>query len=66
MGTVNELNPRLESFEKIAKVIIMVEDWSVDNGLLTPTLKVKRNRVEAIHKDRYGQWFDSKEKVVYE
>jgi long-chain acyl-CoA synthetase len=66
MGTVNELNPQLESYEKIAKVIIMEEDWSVDNGLLTPTLKVKRNRVEAIHKDRYGQWFESKDKVVYE
>jgi long-chain acyl-CoA synthetase len=66
IGTLNELNPRLESFEKIAKVIIMEEDWSVDNGLLTPTLKVKRNRVEAIHKDRYGQWFESKEKMVYE
>jgi long-chain acyl-CoA synthetase len=66
METVDELNPKLESFEKIAKVIIMEEDWSVDNGLLTPTLKVKRNRVEAIHKDRYGQWFESKGDVVYE
>jgi long-chain acyl-CoA synthetase len=66
MGTVDELNPKLESFEKIAKVIIMEEDWSVDNGLLTPTLKVKRNRVEGIHKDRYGQWFESKGDVVYE
>ena len=66
MGTVKELNPSLENFEKIAKVIIMDEDWSVDNGLLTPTLKVKRNRVEAIHKDRYAQWFESPDKVVYE
>lgn len=66
MGTVKELNPSLESYEKIAKVIIMEEDWSVDNGLLTPTLKVKRNRVEGIHKDRYGQWFESTENVVYE
>lgn len=66
MGTVKELNPSLESYEKISKVIIMEEDWSVDNGLLTPTLKVKRNRVEGIHKDRYGQWFESQEKVVYE
>jgi long-chain acyl-CoA synthetase len=66
MGTVDELNPKLESFEKIAKVIIMEEDWSVDNGLLTPTLKVKRNRVEGIHKDRYGQWFESKGDIVYE
>ena len=66
MGTVKELNPSLENFEKIAKVIIMDEDWSVDNGLLTPTLKVKRNRVEAIHKDRYAQWLESPDKVVYE
>ncbi|WP_075351574.1 AMP-binding protein [Algoriphagus marinus] len=66
MGTIGELNPKLESYEKIAKVIIMEEDWSVDNGLLTPTLKVKRNRVEGIHKDRYGQWFESKNDVVYE
>lgn len=64
--TVNGLNPSLEKFERISKVIIMEEDWSVDNGLLTPTLKVKRNRVEAIHKDKYAQWFDSAEKVVYE
>ncbi|MDG1277707.1 MAG: AMP-binding protein [Algoriphagus sp.] len=66
MGTINELNLDLESYEKIAKVIIMEEDWSVDNGLLTPTLKVKRNRVEGIHKDRYGHWFESKGDVVYE
>jgi len=66
MGTVKELNLDLESYEKIAKVVIMEEDWSVDNGLLTPTLKVKRNRVEGIHKDRYSQWFESKDQVVYE
>jgi long-chain acyl-CoA synthetase len=66
LATVNELNPSLEAFEKIAKVIIMEEDWTVDNGLLTPTLKVKRNRVEGIHKDQYGPWFESSDKVVYE
>jgi len=27
---------------------------------------VKRNRVEAIHKERYGQWFKSEDEVVYE
>ncbi len=66
MGTVKELNESLENYEKIAKVIIMEEDWSVDNGLLTPTLKVKRNRVEGIHMDRYSNWFESPDNVVYE
>lgn len=66
MGTLNELNPKLEKVERIFKLIIMEEDWSVDNGLLTPTLKVKRNRVEAIHMDRYTKWFESTDKIVYE
>ncbi|MBO3696915.1 AMP-binding protein [Roseivirga sp. E12] len=65
-NSINSLNPKLEKFEKIAKAIIMKEEWSVDNGLLTPTLKVKRNRVEAIHMEMYGKWFESADKVVYE
>ena len=66
LATVDSLNPALEPYEKIAKVIIMKEDWSVDNGLLTPTLKVKRNRVEAIHMPMYPEWFQSDERIVYE
>ncbi len=64
--TVSELNKSLESYEKIAKAVIMNEVWSVDNGLLTPTLKVKRNRVEAIHSPMYLEWFKHSEKVVHE
>jgi long-chain acyl-CoA synthetase len=32
-------------YAKIRRVTLTVEPWTVDNGLLTPTLKVKRNRV---------------------
>ncbi|OEK04307.1 AMP-binding protein [Roseivirga misakiensis] len=64
--TVKKLNPSLEKYERIAKSVIMKEDWTVDNGLLTPTLKVKRNRVEAIHMGMYAEWFDAKEDVFRE
>ena len=66
VGTIKELNPALEKYERIEKVIIMKEDWSVDNGLLTPTLKVKRNQVEKIHMGFYKSWFEKEEKVIYE
>ena len=65
-ASVLEINPTLEKHEKIAKVIVMKEDWTVDNGLATPTLKVKRNSVERIHQGFYKSWFESKENVIYE
>ena len=37
-----------------------------NNGLLTPTLKVKRNQVEKIHMAMYKEWFEREEKVIYE
>jgi long-chain acyl-CoA synthetase len=32
-------------YAKIRRVTLTLEPWTVDNGLLTPTLKVKRTRV---------------------
>lgn len=66
MDAIKALNPSLENYEKITKAIIMKEDWTVDNGLLTPTLKVKRNRVEANHTSMYQEWFELKDMVIYE
>ena len=66
INTINDINPTLEKHEKIEKVVVMKEDWTVDNGLLTPTMKVKRNQVEKIHMPMYKSWFESDEKVIYE
>jgi long-chain acyl-CoA synthetase len=64
--TIKELNPKLEKVEKIEKVVVMSEEWTVDNGLLTPTLKIKRNRVEKIHMPMYKEWFEANEVVIFQ
>ena len=61
-----EVNPKLKKYEKIEKIIIMKEDWTVDNGLITPTLKVKRNSIEKIHQEYYNSWFKNDETVIFE
>ena len=66
IASVTEVCLKLEKHEKIEKVIIMKEDWTVDNGLATPTLKVKRNAIEKIHKPFYKQWFNMDSKVIFE
>jgi len=42
LRTLNQINPDLASFEKVSHVIICKDPWSTDNGLLTPTHKIKR------------------------
>ena len=35
-----------KSFERPQNFALLSEEWSIDNGLLTPTLKLKREVVE--------------------
>jgi long-chain acyl-CoA synthetase len=48
-SAVDELNSGLPSYETIKKFYIVPEDFSVESGELTPSLKVKRKVIE----DRY-------------
>lgn len=64
--SIKELNPSLEKYERLEKAIIMKEDWTVENGLLTPTMKVKRNQIEKLHMNFYPEWFTHPEPVIFE
>lgn len=64
--SVDAMNPTLEKHEKIEKVVIMKEDWNVNNGLTTPTMKVKRNSIEKIHQQFYKDWFEMDNTVIFE
>lgn len=66
LQSILEVNPTLEKHEKIEKAVVMKEDWTVENGLMTPTLKIKRSQVEKIHMPMYRSWFDAEERILYE
>jgi len=42
------------------------EAWTVDNDLVTPTLKVKRNRIEAVYAQQYENWVRERRDVVWQ
>ncbi len=50
-ATLAEVNQSLESHERLARAFVASEEWTAGNGLLTPTLKLKRNVLE----DRYRE-----------
>lgn len=46
VDTLDSVNGELEAHQKISHVIVIRERWTVDNELLTPTLKIRRPQIE--------------------
>lgn len=44
--TLEHVNSNLESHQRLDRIVIFREEWSIENDLLTPTLKVKRHVIE--------------------
>lgn len=47
LATLAQVNAQLESHERLDKLILCADPWSIENDLLTPTLKIKRNVLES-------------------
>jgi long-subunit acyl-CoA synthetase (AMP-forming) len=62
--TLEKVNARLETHERMSNIVIVDDEWTIENDLLTPTLKLKRNKLE----DKYSQLISQKfsEPVVWE
>lgn len=65
-ATMKEVNEILDKHEKIKKMVVMRDEWTVDNNLLTPTMKVKRNVLEKEKTPMYETWYKSSTVVVWE
>ncbi len=64
--SLKRLNKRLEKHERIDRCILIQDEWTVDAGMMTPTLKVKRHQVEAKYKGVVSKAIHADDKVVYE
>jgi long-chain acyl-CoA synthetase len=59
------VNAELEHHERIAKLIILSEEWTIENGVLTPTLKIKRNIIDSKYQNNYLGWSIANELVIF-
>jgi long-chain acyl-CoA synthetase len=59
------VNSGLDSYLHLDALIVVGEDWTVENGLLTPTMKVKRNQIDAVYGPHFEHWLADGRKVVW-
>jgi len=63
---IKRVNPHFKNYEHLRKIVIVKEPWSVENNMLTPTLKIKRNVIEKQYNGQLEKWFESSEEVIFE
>ena len=57
---VDECNCNFGKWEQIKRFELTAEEWTVDSGHLTPTMKMKRSVIKEIYKDLYEKMYDRK------
>jgi long-chain acyl-CoA synthetase len=62
---LKSVNETLDPHEQLECFVITREAWSVDNDLITPTFKVKRNRIEDRFAAHFEQWIAARRKVLW-
>jgi long-chain acyl-CoA synthetase len=58
---VKDVNKQLASFERVRKFKILEKDFSIEQGELTPTMKVRRNRVLENHRGLVSEMYMGKD-----
>ena len=62
---LDEVNGALDKHERLQGLVLVNEVWAVDNGFLTPTLKIKRNVVEGTYGAHFAEWGERREALLW-
>jgi len=63
---LNHVNGQLEAHEKLSCIVVVKDLWTMENGFLTPTMKIKRNVIEENYLPKAEAWLKMKRPVVIE
>jgi long-chain acyl-CoA synthetase len=56
-GLLQAINSASADHEQLHMIVVAREPWSIENGLLTPTMKVRRGRIEAAMEPHVANWY---------
>ena len=59
------VNAQLDDHEQLEFLAVVPEQWTVENGYITPTLKVKRPAIEAAYARYFEAWSAARKPVLW-
>jgi long-chain acyl-CoA synthetase len=59
------VNAKVADYEQLRMIVVAKEPWTIESGLLTPTMKIKRAKIEAAVAERVDMWFETKGQVLW-
>jgi long-chain acyl-CoA synthetase len=62
---LERVNQDLEPHEQLQFACVVKDEWLAENGFLTPSLKIKRNKVEDAYAPQVDGWYAQRRKVVW-
>ena len=62
---LSAVNDALDPHEQLDCLVVVGEPWSVENGFITPTFKVKRNRIEEVYGPLFERWTAARRPIVW-
>lgn len=63
---LKEVNAALEDHERLDYLVVVKDQWTMDNGFLTPTMKIKRNIIEDRYLPQADHWVTQRQTVIWE
>jgi long-subunit acyl-CoA synthetase (AMP-forming) len=60
------VNAQLDPHEHLLALVVVKEPWTIDNGLITPSLKIRRGAIEDRYEPSVDGWYRSRNRVIWE
>jgi long-chain acyl-CoA synthetase len=62
---LESINALLDPHERLDCLVVVAQPWTVESGLITPTFKVRRNRIEEVYARHYERWVVERRTVIW-
>lgn len=62
---VKQVNATLDHHEHLAFLVVVSEEWQIENGFLTPTMKLKRAKVDEVYGPHVDDWYAERKPIIW-